>query len=235
MTIVCLGLFVRHCMRAENPFIDPKLFAIRPFIGAVLVMAPYSIAFGAMLLSLALWMQSAWGWTALQAGLTIAPGPFLVPVTSLLLAGRLITRFGPAVVVTAGIFCFAAGLLTWATLIGPVPNAGVAVSGMVLTGCGVGLTFPTLMGVAMGSLPPIRVRDRFRRDQHDPASVTRHRRRAVRGHRRRRVQPGRTDSRVPHGVVDHGRDHAGRSRADLCFHLSAAGLRRRRNSKITPP
>ena len=79
-----------------NPFVDPALFRVRPFTGAALVMAPYSIAFGATLFSVAVWEQTAWGWSALKAGLAIAPGPLLVPMTSLLLAGRLIARFGVA-------------------------------------------------------------------------------------------------------------------------------------------
>ena len=49
--IVLLAMFVRHCLTAKNPFIDPALFQVRPFTGASLVMAPYSAAFGAMLLS----------------------------------------------------------------------------------------------------------------------------------------------------------------------------------------
>ena len=48
---LCLALFVRHCLRVANPFIEPALFRVRPFTGAALVMAPYSIAFGAMLFS----------------------------------------------------------------------------------------------------------------------------------------------------------------------------------------
>ena len=35
----------------------------------------FSIAFGAMLLSVVLWDQEVWGWSALQTGLAIAPGP----------------------------------------------------------------------------------------------------------------------------------------------------------------
>lgn len=151
--IVLLALFVRHCLRSRNPFVDPALFKIRQFTGAALVMAPYSAAFGAMLLSLALWGQNAWGWSALQAGLAIAPGPLLVPITSLFVAGRLIARFGAAAVVTAGIFFFAAGLLYWAAMIGLEPNATVVVIGMIPTGIGVGLTFPTLMGAATSALP----------------------------------------------------------------------------------
>ena len=152
-SLVLLALFVMQCLRSRNPFVDPTLFRIRPFTGAALVMAPYSAAFGAMLLSVALWEQTAWGWSALKTGLAIAPGPLLVPLTSLLLAGRLITRFGPAPVVAAGIAFFAAGLIEWAVFTGLEPNAVIVVFGMVPTGVGVGLAFPTLMGVGMASLP----------------------------------------------------------------------------------
>jgi EmrB/QacA subfamily drug resistance transporter len=152
--IVLLALFVRHCMRAKNPFVDPALFKVRPFTGASLVMAPYSAAFGAMLLSIALWEQTVWGWSALKTGLAIAPGPLLVPITSLLFAGRLIARFGAAIVITAGVLSFSAGLILWAAMTGAEPSLPIVIGGMIPTGIGVGLTFPTLMGVSAGSLPP---------------------------------------------------------------------------------
>jgi len=151
--IVLIALFVRHCLRAQNPFIDPAVFRIRQFTGAALVMAPYSAAFGAMLLSVALWEQTAWGWSALKTGLAIAPGPLLVPVTSLLFAGRLINRFGTLAVVTAGIVFLDAGLIWWALAIGLEPNAAAVVVGMIATGIGVGLTLPTLMGISTSALP----------------------------------------------------------------------------------
>ncbi|MES5487601.1 MFS transporter [Bradyrhizobium sp. INPA03-11B] len=149
-----LAAFAWHCLRSKNPFVDPALFAVRPFTGATFVMAPYSAAFGAMLLSVALWEQTVWGWSALKTGLAIAPGPLLVPFTSLLFAARLIARFGAAAVVSAGIASFAGGLAIWAMLLGADPDIPAFVVGMMLTGIGVGLTFPTLMGVGAGSLPP---------------------------------------------------------------------------------
>ena len=151
--LLCMAVFVWRCLRLSNPFVDPRLFRNRHFTGAALVMAPYSAAFGAMLLSVALWEQTAWGWSALKTGLAIAPGPLLVPVTSLLFASRLIARFGAAAVVAAGIVSFALGLLAWAAMIGPQANVAVVVAGMIPTGIGVGLTFPTLMGVATSGLP----------------------------------------------------------------------------------
>jgi EmrB/QacA subfamily drug resistance transporter len=152
--IVLLALFVRHCLTAKNPFIDPALFKVRPFTGASLVMAPYSAAFGAMLLSSALWQQTIWGWSALKTGLAIAPGPLLVPFTSLLFAGRLIARFGAASVIGAGVLSFTVGLILWASLTGVEPSLPAVIGGMIPIGIGVGLTFPTLMGVSAGSLPP---------------------------------------------------------------------------------
>jgi EmrB/QacA subfamily drug resistance transporter len=154
VSVVCIALFTRHCMRSANPFIDPKLFRVRHFTGATLVMAPYSIAFGAMLFSVAVWEQESWGWTALQTGLAIAPGPLLVPTTSFLVAGRLIAKFGVFPVIVAGIAFFVTGLTLWASFIGTEPNAWFVVMGMIPTGIGVGLTFPTLMGISASSLPP---------------------------------------------------------------------------------
>ena len=80
-----IGSFVLHCLRHRQP-------AGRP--GAVQVPAPSrgprssrrcsQVAFGAMLLSLVLWEQNVWGWSALHTGLAIAPGPLMVPLFAFL-------------------------------------------------------------------------------------------------------------------------------------------------------
>jgi EmrB/QacA subfamily drug resistance transporter len=152
---VLLGFFVAHCLTSGNPLVAPALFLVRSFSGASLVMALFAASFGAMLLSITVWEQSDWGWSALQAGLAIAPGPVMVPLCSFLIAGRLIRRFGPAAVVALGSAVFAGGLAWWAIAIGLRPDyAGSMLGGMLLTGTGVGLTLPTLMATAAGSLPP---------------------------------------------------------------------------------
>ena len=152
--VMFLAGFVRHCVRSKNPFVDPSLFKVRSFTGASLAIAPFTAAFGAMLLSSALWQETAWGWSALKTGLAIAPGPLMVPLTSLLFAGRLIARFGAATVTAAGVLFFAAGLAFWIATVGAEPNMLVISAGLIPIGIGVGLTFPTLMGVSAGSLPP---------------------------------------------------------------------------------
>ena len=152
---LALALFVGHCLRARNPLVDPKLFRVRTFSGASTVMLLFSVAFGAMLLSIVLWDQTVWGWSALQTGLAIAPGPLMVPLFSFLVAGRLITRYGSGAVVAAGAALFALGVAWWALAAGPTPDyVGDMLGGMLLTGVGVGLTLPTLMATAASSLPP---------------------------------------------------------------------------------
>ncbi len=150
-----IGLFVLHTLVSRNPLIQPGLFRTRSFTGASLVAVFFSASFGAMLLSVVLWEQGVWGWSALRAGLAIAPGPLMVPVFSFLVAGRLIARFGAGLVVAAGSLAFGAGVAWWALAVTVEPNyvSGV-LGGMILTGIGVGLTLPTMMAAAAASLPP---------------------------------------------------------------------------------
>ena len=116
-------------------------------------MAPFSTAFGGFLLSLVLWEEGVWHWPAMKIGLAIAPGPLMVPITSLLLAGRLIARFDARTVVAAGLIVFTGGVVVWAVLAGPQPDLGFAVLCVIPSGIGVGLTLPTLMGVGTSALP----------------------------------------------------------------------------------
>jgi EmrB/QacA subfamily drug resistance transporter len=152
-TLTFLGWFVAHCLRSSDPFVDPHLFRIRPFTGATLAIAPFSAAFGSLLLSNVLWGQMVWGWSALKTGLAIAPGPLLVPVVSLLFSRKLIARFGAAPVCAAGMISFALGQLWWSVVPGLDASFLAATVGMLPIGVGVGLTLPTLMGVSTSSLP----------------------------------------------------------------------------------
>ena len=152
--VVAVAAFVLHTLHARNPLIDRALFRLRPFTGASAVALFFSAAFGAMLLSRVLWAQDVWHWSALRTGLAIAPGPLMVPLFSFVVAGRLIARFGPGVVIAAGSTIFAAGAAWWALAMGLKPDyVGDMLGGMILTGIGVGLTLPTMMATGASSLP----------------------------------------------------------------------------------
>ena len=154
LAVVAIGLFAARTARHRNPLIDPALFRVRPFTGASAVALLFSMAFGAMLLSRVLWAQDVWHWSALTTGFSIVPGPIMVPLCSFLLAGRLIDRFGPGLVIAAGSTLFAAGMVWMALAAGLRPDyVGDVLGGLLLTGAGVGLTLPTLMATAAASLP----------------------------------------------------------------------------------
>ncbi len=150
-----VGLFVAHCATSRVPLIHPSLFRSTQFSGASVVAVLFSAAFGAMLLSVVLWEQVAWGWSALRCGLGIAPGPIMVPLISFGVAGPLITRYGPARVIALGTTTFAAGTAWWAVAVTTHPDYVTGLlGGMLLTGIGVGFTLPTMMSTASAALPP---------------------------------------------------------------------------------
>jgi hypothetical protein len=97
-----------------------------------------------MLLSVVLWQQEVWGWSALQSGLAITPGPLMVPVFAFLVAGRLIRRLGPAAVIIIGLACFAAGLAWFALRVSLTPDY----ISQLLPG-----TLPTVMATGTSPLP----------------------------------------------------------------------------------
>ena len=153
-SVVALGLFALHAARHRNPLVDRALFRLRPFTGASIIALFFSAAFGAMLLSRVLWAQDVWHWSPLITGLSIAPGPIMVPLFSFLFAGRLTARFGAGPVIAAGSTIFAIGAAWWALSVGLRPDyVGEALGGMLLTGIGVGLTLPTMMATGASSLP----------------------------------------------------------------------------------
>ena len=152
---VLIALFVLHCLRARSPLIHLSLFKNRTFTGASVVSILFSSAFGGMLLSVVLWEQGAWGWSALRAGLAIAPGPLMVPLVAFGVGGRLIRRFGPGPVIAVGCLAFGGGLSWWATAVTVHPDyVSGMLGGMLLGGVGVGLTMPTFMAAGSSSLPP---------------------------------------------------------------------------------
>jgi EmrB/QacA subfamily drug resistance transporter len=155
LAVAALAWFAVRTARHENPLIDRALFRVRAFDGASVVAVLFSAAFGAMLLSRVLWAQDVWHWSALTTGISIVPGPIMVPLIAFLATGRLTKRFGSGLVIAAGSTLFAAGM-AWAAVATGLPSdyVGDVLGSLILTGAGVGLTLPTLMATAAASLPP---------------------------------------------------------------------------------
>ncbi|MFE0461263.1 MFS transporter [Kitasatospora sp. NPDC058965] len=148
--------FLRRSAHHPAPVVELPLLRVPVFAAANATALLFTVAFAGMLLTSVLWCQQVWGYSALRTGLAVAPGPLLVPPIALG-AGPLQRRLGPGPLAALGLLCFGAGIAWWALTVGTAPDypAGL-LPGMLLTGLGVGLTLPTLIGAAAAALPPTR-------------------------------------------------------------------------------
>lgn len=140
--------------RGTVPVLPLPLFRARAFALACLSIAAFMAAFAAMLLGNVLWLTGGWGYTAVEAGFALVPGPLLAAIAAVP-AGRLGARVGCGVVAAAGTALFALGGLWWFTQVGAEPGYLTAfLPGQLLTGLGVGLTLTNLSAAASSALPP---------------------------------------------------------------------------------
>lgn len=135
------------------PALDLSLFANRTVPLANAATMVFGIAFFGMLLGNVLFLRSVWGYSTLQAGLAITPGPLIVASLSKT-TGRLAQRIGYRPVLATGAAAFALGELGFVVLVGDQPNyLGTWLLPSVLTAVGVACTLPVLSAAAVSGLP----------------------------------------------------------------------------------
>jgi MFS family permease len=115
------------------------------------------MGFFAMFLCSALFLTNVWGYSTIEAGLAIAPGPAMAGIAGAL-AGRLADRWGQRVLLVPGQLIFAAGVLWLAAGLETTPAfLTLWLPAFLLTGVGVGLSLPSLSSAAVAALPPNRL------------------------------------------------------------------------------
>lgn len=152
--VALLVAFAVRNARASVPVVDPALFRLRAFTGAVAGQLVFATAFYALLLANILFLTGVWGYDVLTAGLAVTPGPLMAALTSTL-GGRVCDRYGARASIVPGALLFAAGCLVFASAIGPDPAYLTAfLPATLLTGTGVGAVFAGLGVAAVAQLPP---------------------------------------------------------------------------------
>lgn len=151
---VLAATFIVRSGRHPAPVVPPAVVRRRSFAAASSASLLFFVAFAAMLLNGVLVLAEVWGWSTLEAGFGLMPGPAMAA----LLASRgatLSARFGQRAVAVAGAVLFAAGqLLLWWRLDAEPNYLGAFLPGMLIGGTGVGLVLPSMAGAAFGGLPP---------------------------------------------------------------------------------
>ncbi len=157
VTTAVLGAsFLYRSAHHAEPVLDLTLFSARSFSVANAATLLYAMGFFAMLLGNILFLTSVWHYSILRAGLAVTPGPLVVAAVSGP-AGRVAARVGFRPVLLAGTACFAGGLVWYATQIGLRPSyLAHWLPATLITGLGIGLTFPVLSAAAVASLHPER-------------------------------------------------------------------------------
>ena len=146
--VVALALFVRHCLRADEPMLDVRLFRGRRFRAGTLTAICAMFAMGALFLLGAQYLQLVEGQSALVAGLWLLPGAVATTLGSLA-APPLAERIGARAALSGGLMVSAAGLLLLFVL--PLDLAGVVVS-LTIVGLGTG-TLAIASGLIMSDTP----------------------------------------------------------------------------------
>jgi len=154
--LALLAWFWIRSRRVPSPALDVSLFESKSFLFANIATLVFGATFSAMFLGSVLFLTGVWGYSILQAGLGMSPGPLLVmavaPVT-----GRLGGRLGHRALIVPGGVIFALGFLWRYLATSPTPHyVAEWLPPMVLSGIGVGLVLPALAAASTWSLPPNR-------------------------------------------------------------------------------
>ena len=150
---VLLVLFVIWERFQKEPLVPLSLFEERNFAVANWIAASISFGMMSLFLPIVIYLQSVRDFSALTAGLTLAP----MSVTSMLVApfaGRMADRIGGKYILMTGITVFAIGFGSLTFVAGPDSTWINFLVPAIVAGAGMGMTFAPMTTVAMRNVTP---------------------------------------------------------------------------------
>jgi EmrB/QacA subfamily drug resistance transporter len=151
--VVILALFMVWEYFQREPLIPLSLFADRNFAVANWIAAAISFGMLSLFLPITIYLQSVRGFSALHAGLTLAP----MSLTSAIVApfaGRTADRIGGKYILMTGITLFAIGTALITYVAGPSSDWYNFLFPAIVAGAGMGMTFAPMTTVAMRNIQP---------------------------------------------------------------------------------
>ena len=147
--VALLGLFILREATAKTPLVPLRIFRSRNVSGANIVQALFVAGMFGMFFLGSLYLERVLGYDALEIGLAFLPVALAIGVLSLGFSERLQMRFGAKPVLLVGQILIAAGLVLFA--MAPVHSSYLTdlFPPLTLLGIGAGLSFPSLMTLAM--------------------------------------------------------------------------------------
>ena len=151
LLLVFVLVFVLVERRQRAPMVDLRLFGRRVFVGAVLGMFGYAIAAQVMMTFLPLYLQNAFGFSAVLAGCAMLPFAVAMVVLSRL-APRAMRHLDDRGILVTGLLIVAVGNVATAFAAASLQYGWVA-AGMVVTGAGAGLLNGTTQKAILACIP----------------------------------------------------------------------------------
>ncbi|MBB6730138.1 DHA2 family efflux MFS transporter permease subunit [Cohnella zeiphila] len=137
--------------KSRSPLLPLSLFRIPTLSAGMAAGMLANIALSGILFLLPLFFQQTRGLSAHASGLALLP--LTLPMTiNPIFTGRLASRIGPRIPLTAGFVLAAAGTLIEAA-VGPATPYAVTLIALLLIGCGMSLVLPPLMASVISSVP----------------------------------------------------------------------------------
>jgi EmrB/QacA subfamily drug resistance transporter len=147
------GFVVREA-KAQNPLVPLRIFRSRNLSAANVIQSLMVAGMFGMFFLGALYLQRVLGFTSLEVGLGFLPVTGLIGLLSLGFSAKLNLRFGPRATLLPGLVSIGAGLLLLSQISVDGSYFTEVLPAMVLVGAGAGLSFPSLMSLAMGGVAP---------------------------------------------------------------------------------
>ncbi|MET0233688.1 MAG: MFS transporter [Kibdelosporangium sp.] len=156
VTVIALVVVGIRMARHPVPIIDPALLRVRSFFWSNVTALLFCTAFGAVLPSVILRLQTGLHYDALTTGLAVAPGPLVVPLVAALgqRLGKLVSASN--LVALGNAFVGLGAVLMAVSASAEVNYWAEIFPGWMLVGVGVGFALPNLLAKATVDLPPAR-------------------------------------------------------------------------------
>ena len=152
--VALLGVFLALQARRREPLMDLRIFRTPNLGAANIAQLLLGAAWIPMWFFLNLYLQQVLGYSAFPSGAALLPMTALVMLGMIVLAPRMIARFGPKALTVTGLAILAAGM-GWLSLVRPDGSFLVDVlPASLLAALGMSLAFIPSLGTAISSAPP---------------------------------------------------------------------------------
>jgi EmrB/QacA subfamily drug resistance transporter len=153
VVLLVVFLLVQRLTQDKEPLVPFALFRDRNYSVVNWVSGALSVGMMGIFIPLTIYFQSVLGFSALKAGLTMAPASlismFVAPV-----AGRMTDKIGGKFILMSGLILFGAGMGWIALIARPGASWPVFVAPLIVAGLGMGCIFAPMVTVAMRNIEP---------------------------------------------------------------------------------